>query len=459
MTAGASGQTMPERKPRLLVVSWAYYPRSSPGAHRAAKLAKYLPSLGWEPVILTVREACYRPLVDRALKQEIPIGQRIIRTHDASVRTLARVAAGRKLRSVTTGNSLQDRSLLGRRLRERLTAWFDTPGSAGWLPFGLLGGHKAASGCRAIWATSPPSGALCLALLLAGATRLPLVVDLRDPWHIDTPGFYPTAAHRAVDVALERAVLTRAARVVVVTDAMRREYARRYPELDSRLSVIHNGYDPDDFGPAPARPAPASEGICRIGYFGSLYQGREEGMRAVLRAAARLDRLEAARRNRIRVTLRGPDPQVFRSMPEECGAAHFVDAARAVPRSESLFMMGAMDILLVIGSRLHPSAISGKIFDYLGAGRPILAVTPEGELSRFVTRLGIGLSVEPDCTDGIAVAIRQLLERKDAFLRNIEQIRPKFTREAAARQLAQVLTAVVGTAAAESQPCPRRAGC
>ena len=427
---------------KVLIVSWAYYPRATIGAHRAGKFAKYLPEFGWWPTILSVHERYYSPLVDPSLWNEIRDGVEVVRTADWRLRNLGQILLPLlRIGKGGGGNASTSTRATGR--WRRLARWFEMPEDIGWVPFGVLRGCSIARRCDVIWATSPPPGSLCVAALLSRLTGKPLVIDLRDPWRLPDSAPYPTFLHRRADQAWEAFVFRSAAKVVLVTDEMKSMYEALYPRCAAKLEVIYNGHDVNNVaGAASGSGLEDGRGI-KIGYFGSLYGGREKYMLAFLRGLSeggggKHDGTVAAK-----VYFRGPRPEVVEAMASQCQAANWMDIGGPVPHKEAMAMMANMDVLLVVNSPQHPHALTGKVFDYIGVRKPILAVSPDGAISRFLARYDIGVSIDPLRNQAVSEAVRRICENYPSYVKQLNRVADKFSRRVLTEQLCRVLESVV----------------
>jgi hypothetical protein len=190
---------------RILIFAYFFPPLGGAGVQRVVKLAKYLPSLGWEPTIVTVRARDYW-MLDASLQHDLGSGVRIARTRSLTglslLQLLAPRAAGR-----TRGARPSMRRIAGLR---RLAAWTLLPDSyVGWVPFALRAGARLLRAQRydMLMTTSSPDSAHLIGRGLARRFGVPWVADFRDPWTQRLSFAPPTAWHRARHRALERGVL------------------------------------------------------------------------------------------------------------------------------------------------------------------------------------------------------------------------------------------------------------
>jgi hypothetical protein len=234
---------------------------------------------------------------------------------------------------------------------------------------------------RAAWviSSSPPESAHVAALLLARAVGARLAIDLRDGW-LDEPQ-RPEMRHawrRALEGWIERRVLARADRVFVTSDGWREPLERRRPEAHERVAVLTNAYPPPSEWPAaPVRRS--ADGTCRL-----LYAGRFAGSRLGWTAERLLRPLaDGLRASPVRGTLtilgELSDEERRELVPWCARLASLgwtLEHESPVPRRELLRRCLEADGLLL--SAPSTAVVSSKLFEYIPARRPVLAVTPAG---------------------------------------------------------------------------------
>lgn len=433
---------------KVLLVSHNYYPCLAIDSHRSGKFAKYLREFGWEPVILTRKEKYY-PVVDEALQEQIPKNIEVVRTGCFyclyHLKKLVRfIRRGNKRRRVGISSASDARaSCTG------ISLWFDVPHDIGWMIFGLFKGIIAARKCDVIWGTSPTPAALCIGALLSKITKRPFIADLRDPWHLENVNPYPTVLHKKINRWWEQFVLNTAEKIVVVTEEMAEMYRNQYPQQTDEVLVIENGYDPDDFRGFNQMAKNQNRKVIQIGYLGALYQGREKYMLKFLQAIKKLDEDEEAKK--ITLYIRGATPEIFTRLVNTTQTGHLVDMEGTVPYKESLTIMHKMDVLLLVGSAEHKYALPGKLFEYIGARKPILAITPEGALSVFIRTYGVGISVDPADDQDILAAMKTLNNNYEFYASRLNQVSEKFSRKAITERLAELLDEVTKAGSGRSR--------
>jgi glycosyltransferase involved in cell wall biosynthesis len=393
----------------VLVVSYYFPPSGGPGVQRVLKFVRYLPACGYRPVVLTVPETAAFPLLDPSLAAEIPPEAKVVRSPIREFYGLYRAAAGTASSGgtenlVTTARA--GRGLRGRILHGLRAALFIPDGRAGWLPGGTRAGLRAIRSERAevIFASGPPFTAHWIARRLADRTGLPLVLDFRDPW--TRAPFYPRrpGPSRVLDERLERSCLRRADAVLTVNRDIRDDLLARYPDLEAaRFHLLPNGYDPADFQGRSWDPQPD----WTLTHTGTLPGDRfPTGFTRALRRLVAEDP-EAAGRLRIRMIGRR-NPEMERNLSEP-PLDRLVRFEGYLPHAASVgAIIESRLLLLFIEEGPRASGIlTGKLFEYLGSGAPVLALAPEGEAAELVRRTGAGRVVRGDDEDAALAALRE----------------------------------------------------
>jgi len=210
---------------RVLMIAHDFPPVNRSSALRALKMSRYLNAYGWGVSVITGRIDAGCP-TDAALLRDVPPDCRIHQAFGFDTKAALSVR-GRYLRVLATP--------------DRHVSWF---------PHGVMTGVRVCRRDRAdvLLSTSPPVTAHCIGWAVSRITRRPWIVELRDPWNLDTP---PGALAR-LDGHLERRILTVADRVVVTTAGLAAALGHRFGEaIRHKTRLIPNGYDEDAFARLP----------------------------------------------------------------------------------------------------------------------------------------------------------------------------------------------------------------
>ncbi|MDP8256838.1 MAG: glycosyltransferase [Candidatus Alcyoniella australis] len=392
-----------------LLVCYNFPPWAGGASVRADAFARYLPLYNVRPTVLTINERYIDELepYDPGLVERLGPEVRVVRTRsiepDGAAKTRIRNAidvAGEKP------------SLIGRALGA-LRRWVEPlllcpDYTVLWAPHALAAARRIARSDKidVVYAVGPPYGALVVGWLISLALRKPLVIDIKDVW-INGP-LYNTASavRRALERWWERRVVRRATRTVLVTRESERSHLERHAKLDpARFVLIPNGADPLDFSDAPAPAA----GKLLITVAGMLDQRRDP--RPLLHACKTLIQERVIDPVKIEITIPGnvlPQYSEFglRELPPE--VARFVDA---LPRREFARLLCGSHLLVLLPSRGIPSAIPGKLYEYLLARRPILTMAEPGAAAELIERHNVGTLIAPDDQQGAAQVVREIYDQ------------------------------------------------
>jgi glycosyltransferase involved in cell wall biosynthesis len=231
-------------------------------------------------------------------------------------------------------------------------------------------------------------------------------MDLRDLWLHNPFESPPTGAHEYLNKRLEAACIRRASRVVSVTPSMSEELRRRFcDQLDSKFLTLTNGFDPGDFDP----DLMPDDARFTMRYIGSLYGIRSptpflHGLLAALRQCPMLG-------EDLRVEIIGNmdrwNRQIYEALTSRHGLRSVVSVSPFVPHRQAVALMQQAQVQLLMMARGEgmEGVYTSKLFEYLGARRPILAVAPPGVAASLIQESEAGIVAEPDSPEDIADAI------------------------------------------------------
>lgn len=253
--------------------------------------------------------------------------------------------------------------------------------------------------------TSGPPDSIHLLGLLLGSNRPAWVADFRDGWTFE-PLREPfrTGAQRRLDAWLERRVAQSADVAVGATRPIADDLALR---LGANAVHVPNGWDPEAGHVSPAVTAnPDHDGSITLVYTGTFSGVRGSDPRPLLEAL-RLVHVEQ-RVPRVRLVVAGRMTSDDRDLIVASGAAHLVEHLGTLERSKAITLQRSADALVLITSR-SVSVATGKIYEYLAAGKPIVALAEGNEAERIVRETNTGVIVPPDDVNAIAAALRQVV--------------------------------------------------
>ena len=425
----------------VLFVAYHYPPMRSPGVERSARFTRYLPEFGYRPRV--VGTGAFGTPKDGVIRAWEPL---------ALYRRLFNPAARRKGPAATRTRTRGPLAGLSARARRSLLV---PDGQITWVPGAALAALRwvRRHGADLIYTSSPPVSAHLLGGLLKAQTGLPWIADFRDAWLYDPldPVLLERPFRRELERRLEERVLTEADAVIAATRTTADDFVGRYPAAAPKVRVITNGFDPADEEPPPDEAGPQNApvpGRLILVHTGSFaYSHPLRSIAPLERALRRLVDTEPVWCDRLELVLVGelsPAEQAAVAALAELGVVRLTGA---VDRATALAFQRRADVLLLVD---HPrpwpaSNAPGKLFEYLAAGQPILALCGEGEVRRTVDELGAGLCAPPDDTDGIEQALRRLWSGwREGSLPRAGAGLERFHRRELTRQLAACFDEVLG---------------
>lgn len=434
---------------RVLILSYYFPPSGGPGVQRVLKFAKYLPSFDWTPVVLTVEEGAY-PARDPSLWQDVPASATVHRTTSWDPYQLYARLTGQSGDEAVVQGSVEGE---GRSWKQALARWiranvFLPDARVGWVPFAVWRGRRllAEGDIDAILTTGPPHSTHLAGAALQALTGTPWVADFRDPW--TDINYYQELPHtrwaRWLDAALERMVIRRARAVTTVSptwrDLLVRKGASRTWDGD-RFAVVQNGFDEDDI---PASPAMPSRDVFEVTHVGSLYASRNPT--SLWRALQRLRSNDAVPSLRLRLV--GPvDSNVWTSLDRHDLSA-ITERVSYVPHKQAVTYMRQAGLLLLSIEDFPQAAgmMTGKIYEYLASGRPVVGIgPPEGDAAALLRKTKGGRLFGRDQETDLAQFIHAHYVAWEKGLPRVgaapEVLRP-YRRRAQTERMAEVLGAI-----------------
>jgi hypothetical protein len=390
----------------VLMIIPFFPPMAGGGVYRPLSFVKYLGKYGWSPSVLTMDASSYW-IDDESLLEEIPAGCTVVRTATMSGQAvLSRLRSRRAPSEADKRGQVRSSRRFGF-LRKLGAAALIPDTYIGWYPFAVRAGLAMLRAGRfdAIYSTSPPETSHLIALRLAAVSGLPWIADFRDPWmnlHLLPT---PTPLHRRAHRKLERRVCERASAVAVTTPWHRDLLAAAYPRI-APAELIRNGYDPED-----------AESVTGISPRAGVFQIVHAGMLTQKRSAVSflrglklfLERTPGAQ-EQCRAIFLGPRESENDEAASALGLGGVVTFRDTAPHSDTLKIERSSHILVLIkhANPLYDGLVPGKLYEYIGARRPILALVPEGEAAAIVRRHRRGEVAPHDVPDKIAGALASM---------------------------------------------------
>lgn len=406
----------PKGKKTALVITGIFPPTAGSGVWRTLKLVKYLRTFGWEPLVVTMGQNI-NPVTD-PLFEQLPDDIRVVRiarpsiTEDAVRQALQRLS---RLTTLETFFAYKARvaALSG---AQRINALYFPDPDVFWAHHiaDTLGHYIDLKQVDLIYTTSGPYSDHIAGYFLKEKTNLPWVADFRDEWS-HNPVIWPdkTLLNYRMCLQLERMICEYADKVLCVVPDAVENYTQDIGVPPEKIACITNGYDEEDFEGLPSKQRGDKFTLV---HNGMLYANRTPD--PVIRAVAWLaDRGEIDRgRFRLLVGKTGNNSR-WETVIADSGLSGVAETEETMPHRQSLMRTASADaLLLMLGpTRDFLNTCTGKIFEYLRFGKPIICMGPQGSIAhRMIDEAGAGVNVEYNDVRGIAAAILSLYKRWEA---------------------------------------------
>ena len=396
----------------LLVIAYYFPPAGGVGVQRPAKFVKYLPQFGWSPLVLTVDPKVYKVRDDSGLK-DIPAEVRGIRTSLT------------KLPSAISGQGLDWMYSLLRKINE-------------------LCSHQK---IQAMYITGNPFLPFVAGYYARRKFDVPYVLDFRDAWALH-PYAGSTVRDRIVHKvwqSIERKVIEASSKVLCVCEPMWESFIEYYAdEPIDKFVVLTNGFDRSDMQVnTPLVKATKAPGHILLTYTGKFTNYRSpihflKSLKLVIDTYPELV-------DKLRCLFVGHFGASNLQILKEMKLDDIVTVTGRVPHEESIDFLYGSDILLLITGG-HRSEQTGKVFEYIATGKPVLALAPaDGAAAQVLKEAGTGVIVDPFDHKQIAAGLLRLIKSvRSGQLPdpNWDEIN-KYERQRLTGQLAEILNGLL----------------
>ena len=362
---------------KVLIITYYWPPSGGAGVQRWLKFCKYLREFGWEPVIYTP-ENPEAPAIDNSLEKDIPEGISILKRPILEPYSVYKRFVGMKQGEKVNAGFLQEKEKPG--MAEGLAVWlrgnfFIPDARRFWIrpSVKFLKDYLRDNPVDAIVSTGPPHSMHLIALQIHKKVNIPWLADFRDPWTgID---FYHqlklTSLADRIHHKLEKKVLSSATAITVVSQDMADEFNRI---VKREYKLVTNGYDEEDISPLPQNQLDAKFTISHIGSINS-----SRNPTGIWKVLSEMVKVNPEFAKALQIKLVGKvDIGVLKSI-EENGLIPYLSRIEYMPHQDAMLEIQKSQVLLLLINNT-PNAkgiLTGKVFEYLGSGRPILSIGPE----------------------------------------------------------------------------------
>ncbi len=410
------------RVKKVLFITYYFPPSGGAGVQRWLKTINYLPKAGVETIVLTVDPAVASyPQIDESLCNDVPSGIKIYRTHTREILSLYKRVSPKKevpyggFANEPNPNLIQK---ISRFIRGNI---FLPDPRRGWNKYALAKAKEIieTEAIETIVTTSPPHSTQLIGLELKCLyPHLRWVADLRDPWTdiYYNEDLYPTRWAKKRNLRYERSVLLAADQIITVSEQCKRLFVAK-ADVAEKIAVVPNGYDEKDFLQLGVTSGASNLKILSyIGVWAPQYD--LEPLKSLVQG-----------RNDILLRFVGVVSDEIRSEIESWGVQ--TEFISYVSHREAIEYMQASDALMLFIPNVpnNEGILTGKLFEYLAAGRKILLFGPEsGDAMRLINECEAGecysrkfnlddfLNMPYNGNDNIKLYSREALAHKIASL-------------------------------------------
>lgn len=426
---------------RVLIITYYWPPSGGAGVQRWLKFVKYLNEFGWEPVVYTPLNP-EMPYTDESLMSDIPPHTEIIQKAISEPYQWYRKFTGKRKGEVFQHGFLKEEDTQSDKSRESLALWirgniFIPDARVLWLrpSVNFLKNYMKEKPVELIVSTGPPHSLHLIAKRLKKKLNLPWIADFRDPW---TEIYYfdklkLTALSKRIHQRMERKVLGQADHIVVVGNTMKKDFQKL---TTTAISTITNGYDHEDFQQIKSGQADKF----RILYTGMFLP--DQNPPELWEALAELLKEDKEFAANLEIKLVGKTDRTILEEIKKQQLQEYVSLQDYVPHSEVPALQRQAAVLLLCINRIPNAAyiLTGKVFEYLNAGKPILAICPENsDIAHIIRETKSGFIAPFNQKEVVKTHIRTLF---DDFKKQRPSIHPQnienYSRRMLTRKMAEL---------------------
>lgn len=426
---------------KVLIIAYYWPPSAGSGVQRWLKFVKYFRNYGWEPVVYTPENPDF-DLKDEKLLQEIPEDVQIIKQPIFEPFQLYSKLTGQKAGAQV--NPIMKGSGKKNNWKSRLALWiranvFIPDSRMFWInpSVSFLQNWLKNNPVDAIVSTGPPHSMHLIGLGLKQKTGLPWLADFRDPWtkidfyHELPLELWADKRHRR----LERKVLSKADAVLVVGNQMKEDLK----DLNLKfLEVVSNGFDPADIDLSQPSVPDEKFTILHIGMLGKARSHSIfwEGLNELRTEMPDLqDDLE--------VRIYGVADPFVQSQIQHFEDTKWIKFLPYISHDEVIRVQRSAAVLLLSINHvpMAKGIVTGKIFEYLAIGNPVLCIgPPDGDAAAILQEAEAGMVVDFDDKEGFKKSVIELYQNwKSGNRRKTSSGITRFSRKELCGRVAAIL--------------------
>ncbi|TVZ13923.1 glycosyltransferase family 4 protein [Maribacter sp. MAR_2009_72] len=375
---------------KVLVITYYWPPAGGPGVQRWLKFVKYLRDFNVEPIVYIPKNPNY-PLVDESFLKDIPEGITIYSHEILEPYRWAKLLSRKKTKRISAGIiNTKDQSFI-----EKILLWvrgnlFVPDARKFWVgpSVKFLSNIIDKEQISSIITTGPPHSVHLIGLRLKQIMPINWIADFRDPW--TTIGYHKKLKLSSFAAQkhkrLESKVLNSADKIIVTSATTKQEFTTL---TEQPITVITNGFDR---GVGQKKTLDVKFTISHIG---SMLSGRNPTN--LWKVLSELLNQDKAFKKALLLRFIGVISDEVLSSLSHYGLQDNLELVGYVSHHKALAFQDMSQILLLaeIDSIETQGIIPGKLFEYIAAKRPILAIGPKGwEVGAIINETNAGCIFE-----------------------------------------------------------------
>lgn len=393
----------------VLFIVYYFPPMGGSGVQRPLKFAKYLREFGWNPIVLCPEPGVYHTF-DKSLEQDLEsLNLEIHRVQDGDI--FQKSASSKK------SIELDFSDKTAKKLRRISRLFFYPDNKRGWISPAYEKGLEIVANKKIdlIFSTAPPFSNHLLGQQLKETTGIPLVVDYRDSWTRNHFQEDMWSWQKQILRNQERRVVATADKIICLDEFIKNDFVEDYPELENRLEVIPHGFDSEDFNESDLHSKfQYKKGALNFLYSGLFYEQNQPD--SFLESMYQLFSTKPALKEKVHLHFQGTVDKRIKSLIENLGLSENVTDYGYLPHRIAAKNLLDADVLWMI-SNFHPELKqikSGKLFEYFGSRKPIMALVHESEASKLLEAYEAGFWANPLSVIEIKNRLELLIELWEA---------------------------------------------
>ena len=371
---------------RVLVITYYWPPAGGPGVQRWLKFVTYFKEFGIDPIVFIPDNPHY-PITDESIGSELPEGIQIIRFPIKEPYGFANLISKKKITQVSSGIiTKRKQSVLEKVLLWIRGNFFIPDARIGWVKpsINFLRNFITDHHVEAIITSGPPHSLHLIGKSLKEETGIKWVADFRDPW--TTIHYHKslrlTKRAQKKHIALESEVLTKADHVVVTSATTKKQFQKI---TQTPIEVITNGYDSNDNFKLNL------DIKFTLSHIGSLLSNRNPII--LWEALSELCSENPEFSKDLLIQLAGSVSDAILISIQKYGLMDQCVTLGYLSHQKAIQLQYNSQVLLLIEMNLPETKaiIPGKLFEYLAAKRPILAIGPvDSDVEKIIEETNSG---------------------------------------------------------------------